>query len=192
MYSGIYKIIGPDRLYIGSAIHIPSRWATHISQLNLGKHGNKHLQRAWNKYGANAFSFEIVEEVKDTDKLLEIEQRWIDAYPFENLYNILTVAGSSKGRVTSEETKEKLRRASLGNKHNVGTVKPITVVEKIKASLKGNTRAAKSYRFINPNGNIVEITNLKAYCKEHGLTYSKMKDLVSGKKAQYMKWIYID
>jgi hypothetical protein len=34
-------------------------------QLRMGNHMNRALQQAWNKHGAEAFSFEVLEVVKD-------------------------------------------------------------------------------------------------------------------------------
>ena len=38
------------------------------------KHGNKHLQRSYNKYGEENFVFEVLEFVEDKNNLLEREQ----------------------------------------------------------------------------------------------------------------------
>jgi len=51
--SGIYKIqstIKHERIYIGSAIYIKSRWAMHRYQLRNNKHSSQKLQRHYNKY----------------------------------------------------------------------------------------------------------------------------------------------
>ena len=70
--SGIYRILcAPSgKAYIGSSKNIVARWAAHRSKLRLNKHGNPHLQYAWNMYGAEAFIFEIVEEL-EPDNLLD-------------------------------------------------------------------------------------------------------------------------
>lgn len=39
-------------------------------QLKMGSHMNKSLQAAWNEHGAEAFAFEVLEEVKDDNPLL--------------------------------------------------------------------------------------------------------------------------
>ena len=60
--SGIYKIENTidGKCYVGSAINIKSRWQCHVSMLSHDKHNNKHLQRAWNKYGSENFTFSII------------------------------------------------------------------------------------------------------------------------------------
>lgn len=51
MKTGIYKIVGPNKIYIGSAAHsIQKRWNEHRCRLNQNQHPNHKLQNAWNKY----------------------------------------------------------------------------------------------------------------------------------------------
>lgn len=102
--SGIYKINveGGSSVYIGSATNLKRRFDLHISQLRNGIHHCIALQRAFIKYGEEAFSFEIL-ELCESETLIEHEQAWIDKT--ENLYNSCKVAGSRKGVKESEETK---------------------------------------------------------------------------------------
>lgn len=78
--SGIYSIIhiSSGKRYIGQAVNIYRRFNTHRSELNSGKHHSILLQRAWNKYGKDAFKFELLEYVTDVSKLEEREQHWMD------------------------------------------------------------------------------------------------------------------
>ena len=108
MNSGIYKItnVANGKFYIGSAVNIKNRFSTHISELNSGTHDNRHLQRAWRKYGKDNFKFEIIENVEDKQLLLEREQFYIDN--FNPDYNICRTAGNTSGRKATDETKLKI------------------------------------------------------------------------------------
>jgi group I intron endonuclease len=114
--SGIYMIqnVVDWKMYIGSAKYIARRWAVHRHNLRNNKSNNVHLQRAWNKYGEDCFRFSVLVYCKP-DELIELEQYFIDG--LNPAYNIQQVAGSSLGRKFSEETKEKLRKASTGHVH---------------------------------------------------------------------------
>lgn len=65
--------------YIGQAHDITWRWSHHKCDLNNNQHHNKHLQSAWNLYGADNFDFSVIEET-DEDKLNEREIYWINYY----------------------------------------------------------------------------------------------------------------
>jgi group I intron endonuclease len=107
MTTGIYKITieGCERFYIGSALDFAKRRSHHISELRGSRHRNTHLQRAYEKYGEDKFSFEIVEECA-TDDLIAREQVWIDKYDFSALINICPTAGNTLGRKHSDETRK--------------------------------------------------------------------------------------
>ncbi len=116
---GIYRIVHAEtgKSYIGSAVNLLRRWSAHWGNLTRNRHHSKHLQSAWNKYGANAFRFECLEIVVAKESLLEREQFWLDhygSYAKERGYNSRTVAHSNAGYVPSAETREKISRAGRG------------------------------------------------------------------------------
>lgn len=119
-YSCVYKITTScsNKVYIGSSVEFDKRVTSHINRLNSNTHPNRHLQAAWNKYGADTFTFECIEEC-DESNLIEREQFWIDYYDAANIqfgYNISPTAGSTLGRPLSEDTKNKIRAKALGRK----------------------------------------------------------------------------
>jgi len=81
--SGIYKILNTlnGRIYIGSAKEFKSRWKSHARHLKSGKHSNKYLQNDFNKCGAEAFEFHILELTEGTQEERKLrEQVYIDQY----------------------------------------------------------------------------------------------------------------
>lgn len=79
--SGIYcirnKIDG--KIYIGRSNNIYLRWSHHKSELRRNIHGNKYLQRSWNKYKEDSFEFNIIEECSEIDSY-ELEKYYINKY----------------------------------------------------------------------------------------------------------------
>lgn len=77
--SGIYTITNTinGKIYYGSSVNIRRRWYIHRATLKRGKHHNPHLQNAWDKYGENAFRFDILKQVP-ADQLLITEQAFLD------------------------------------------------------------------------------------------------------------------
>ena len=86
---GIYQIRNKvdNKIYIGSSKELKIRKSKHFRMLKDGKHDNKHLQRAFNKYGESNFVFEIV-ELCDENEQFVLEQYWIDKFFGKNCYNI--------------------------------------------------------------------------------------------------------
>lgn len=109
--SGIYAIRNSlsGKRYIGSAVDFRGRFKAHRSALRLGKHHSEKLQRAWEKYGEEAFDFILLEVVADKRQLIQREQVWIDAFnACETGYNVSPTAGSSLGRKATFETRKKM------------------------------------------------------------------------------------
>lgn len=166
----IYMIINRinGKKYIGSAKVYSHRINSHKSKLENGKHTNKHLQNAWNKYGSSNFEFSQLEKVGDINKLLEREQYYLDTVLFashknnkfyELGYNKIRIAGSNlgykfteegkrntseghKGIKMSEETKRKLRKINSGkNNRFFGKTHTKESRSKISKASKGIKRS---------------------------------------------------
>lgn len=121
---GIYTITctANGRVYVGSAIEIHNRFRKHIRTLNEGTHHNIHLMRAWEKYGKEAFKFELVESVSDVSLLREREQWWIDHLDVANSgFNICPLAESSLGTKHTEESRQNMINGARGRRRPVLT-----------------------------------------------------------------------
>lgn len=113
--SGIYQIrnIVTGNRYIGSAKCFRVRWNGHRARLVKGTHHSRHLQNAWDRYGAEYFLFEVL-EICEADRLLVREQSWLDLEAPE--YNVCRNAGNTLGRCHSDETKKKIAEKASGRK----------------------------------------------------------------------------
>ncbi len=148
--SGIYRIrcTLTGKVYIGSSLNIDRRLYGHRRHLASGKHVNAHLQAAWNKYGPDAFEFEIVEIVEPTI-LLEVEQFYIDWYQAsdrERGFNIRLKAESNVGLPVSDETRRRISIAQLGHGASAETRAKIGAKHKgktISLEARAKMRAAK-------------------------------------------------
>lgn len=111
MAAGIYSIthVSSGRMYIGSSTRIHFRWNQHRASLNRGDHHSKYLQRVWDKYGSDAFKFQIERECSVSELEL-LEQEYIDTYQPE--FNTCPVSGTTRGIKHSEEHKRKISEAS--------------------------------------------------------------------------------
>ena len=79
----IYRILNTvnDMSYIGITVHASNRKSSHFSLLKQGNHFNNHLQRAYHKYGSEAFSWEIIERLFCIEtEAYEREKYWISQF----------------------------------------------------------------------------------------------------------------
>lgn len=111
--SGIYKIenMVNGKCYIGQAENLHRRINAHINELNGNRHYNTHLQRAWEKYGSDSFTFSVVEEC-DVEALDEREVYYIDFYnAYRDGYNKALGGKSNRGWKHTENSKKKMRES---------------------------------------------------------------------------------
>lgn len=138
MPSGIYQIRNTlnEKCYIGSATHLQQRWAAHRSTLRRGQHRNRHLQRAFDKYGKEAFTFTILEYVEEPEILIEREQYYFDT--LKPKYNIAPIAGNCLGVQHTAEACAKMSAAKMGEQNpNYGKHRSKETLAKISTSMTG-------------------------------------------------------
>ena len=85
---GIYKIenLVNGKIFIGGSKNLPGKFNSFKFQLKLGSYINRELQRDYNEFGEENFSFEVVDylEPKEgadhdyTDDLKVLEKMWLE------------------------------------------------------------------------------------------------------------------
>jgi group I intron endonuclease len=108
---GIYKItnIVNGKVYIGSSKNVEDRINKHKSNLKYKIHINKHLLSAWNKYGEENFSFQILKQMP-LSLLRRAEQFYINKYQSINPkygYNKAVVVSNTWDDLEKEEENKK-------------------------------------------------------------------------------------
>ena len=141
---GIYAIcnIKNGKRYIGSSFDVNRRVKKHLRSLRKGIHDNEYLQRAFDKYGEDAFEIHLLQEC-DEENVLVLEVEWMRKYKSaqrEYGYN-LTEDPSRPGRLC-KEAREKISRQKSGSNHHFWG-KSLSDEHKllVSESLIGNKRA---------------------------------------------------
>ena len=79
---GIFAVRCAGRIWVSASRHLDTQQNGLWFQLRQGGHPNTALQAAWKSHGEAAFTFEVLEEVKDENPLLivsllkEREKHW--------------------------------------------------------------------------------------------------------------------
>ena len=134
--SGIYQIRNTvnGKTYVGSTTSLRRRRAEHLRELAAGRHFNPILQRAWAKYGAQAFVFEVVEVCPREDRHVR-EQHYLDT--LAPAYNVMKVAGEIPVYGATDAMREAVRRHATGNTYRVGKKHSPETIELLRQVHKG-------------------------------------------------------
>lgn len=179
MKSGIYRIrnVVNGKLYIGSTKDFSYRKHCHFKLLKENKHHSIKLQRAYNKYGADKFVFEVIVKCP-VEYLLKVEQWFFDtSFPDYNISktakanyvkkkNVSNFSKKGNPGVRSEKSKKQMSVAAASRKRKVyqidlttyeiiaefasmsETSKTLNIpVAQIKACCHGRNLSAKGYIF---------------------------------------------
>lgn len=212
---GIYQIrcTRNKKVYVGSAVNLRTRWENHLRDLKNGRHHNLHLQQAWNRYGGEAFEFEVLEHV-DIELLLGAEQRWIESTGCTNRtlgFNVrsqATSAGDGIGQtwsgfrdpegnlVTIVNLSDFCRRNHLDFPSMHRLYRGQSKLKSYKGWTHANSVRQRDfvkthYGYIAPDGSAVSpIRNLAAFCRERGLSATHMVAVARGRTTSHRGWTH--
>lgn len=85
------------------------------------------------------------------------------------------IANSNRGKKRSQESRKKMSEAMKGNKNFLGK----TFSEDTLRIL--SEKKAKTWSVMTPEGNIIEVYNMRKFCLDNGLTHSAMSRVMNGK-----------
>lgn len=150
----IYQITNMvnGKYYIGSAGSFERRQWQHKTDLKRNVHKNPRLQAAWNKYGPEAFVFEILETVPEGESQLKAEDVWLSKHVGKpECYNINTGAEAPRlGILLSDAAKANIssgrKGKHAGSEHyRYGQTVSPEVRKKIGASQRGVSKAPRTF-----------------------------------------------
>lgn len=188
--SGIYFITNTinNRCYIGSSHNLSKRKYEHFRTLSKGTHSNNHLQHAYDKYGKDAFTFEVIEEipsqhlVKVENEYLKLVKRLPTWYYNTSLYAQVAM----KGRKHSTASKQKMSLAKMGR---MGVFKGKNHTEEAKAKMgKANIRYFEQHTFKHRDTGEVFVGTRCEFFHKYSLDRSHITELIRGVVKQHKGW----
>ena len=162
--SGIYKLTINNKNYVGMTTNIDRRKRAHTCTLQLGRHRNKYLQNAYNKYGD--FDFEVLEETADW--LSEKEIMWIDKLDTHkgDGYNMKAGGDDNAGEANGAFG---MKRADLAELNRKGQGKSPESILKMRKNKLGLSDGSKNHQWRHD----IKTENLVAD-RDTGMSYRKI------------------
>lgn len=193
--SGIYKIVNKanGKYYVGSSIDLYGgtnrlgRLKCHKSRLCKGLHINSHLQNSWNKHGESNFDFVVIELV-EPNKLLEVEQEYLDIAKVERckVYNIIFTASNSGINI---EYNRRLKMSESGKKK----VFSETHKQNISKFRSGKQTDPTVYKWKNNRTGEEFSGSMFEWYSKYEFTYKWAYRLKSGERKTHKGWMcFID
>jgi len=195
--------------YVGQTIvDVQKRWKRHCWTCTI-KNPRMPIAYAIRKYGKANFRVEQVQVCSSQAELDLAEIDWCNRLNTmsPNGYNLKAGNGrgtfsietrrkislANKGKKVSEETRKKLSVSHKGIKLSQAAKDKLSEFNKGKKLSEEHKKSiaaavAKDYVLVDPNGDIITINNMKAFCEENGYSKSKMSELVNGKRLIYRGW----
>lgn len=197
--NGIYRIrnIENGRVYYGSCTSFKRRYLSHSNLLETNKHGNKFLQNDYNKCGADAFIFEVVEVVEgNKEERLVKEQQYVnEIYDTQKKCynirkNIFDTRVGKKNKLSADPTtderckpfsEERLakHRETLKQAWQDPELRQARKEKNIERWSKFSANITVTHE--ETGEQVVITSSVKQFCKNKGLSYKAFNQLVNGK-----------
>lgn len=103
------------------------------------------------------------------------------------------LSAARRRRKLTPEAKRKIAAAHRGTKRTDEQRRRISEAHKgLKPSPEAARKAAimfaKTYTVVDPEGNVITLTNLRAFCRERDLKFPGMLNMIKGRRSQYKGW----
>lgn len=200
--ASIYLItnITNSKKYVGvtTKANPNKRWTEHKA-FSRDSSSPRHyvLHQAINKHGIDSFTFEVIYRSHDANHTVDVmEPFFIKEYDTfgPNGYN-LTPGGRCPmlGRTHTEETRLKISQNRRGIGHSEeakkrisSSTKGIAKSEKHRTNISAFRKGGDNYRsknwiVVRPDGQELQITNMKNFCRTNNLHPGRMTEVAQGK-----------
>ena len=170
---GIYSITNIINMkkYIGQSVDVKSRIRNHKWALKHGCHYNDHLQKSFDKYGVDAFVFDVVCEC-DENQLDELERFYIALYHcIDPNFGYNAETGGNLNKHWSDELREKMSEKRSGENSGMWGKKHTEETKSImrkKALGRKMTDEAKAKSSISHKGKLAKAL----YCIEADMEFA--------------------
>lgn len=160
---GIYKLVNlaTNQCYVGQSQHVRKRIREHFRLLALNAHHNVKLQRSYNKYGPEVFTWSMEIECGSTEELDKLENAFLQGDAEFDEPAVFNIANEAKipmrGKQHSEKTRAQISRVKRGR------------VEHVTPEYRAKLKAAQQQRFFSDPKFLAKV---KFLVENEGMTYA--------------------
>ncbi len=199
-----------NKKYVGQTIKsIELRWKRHCWSCTL-KANRLAISGAIKKYNKENFKIEQIDYANSLEEANKKEVYWANFYNCfcPNGYNLkaggrkyiyvseetkIKIGNSNRGKKISEETRKRLSDSHKGIKLTEEAKQKLSILNKGKkphknTQLGASQKVCKKYLLISPENIIVEVVNMKKFCKEKNIHPASMSAVVQGHKESCKGW----
>lgn len=198
MKTGIYLILNTvtGTAYVGQAQNIEKRFKEHKGELRRNNHYNSRLQRSYNKYGLENFTFATLEIVSNIKHLTGYENSYLDYYRSlpGGTYNAPGPAefpsrGIKRSKEYVKRMSDRLKGRPSPKRGKSGT--PHTVESRKKLQ---DAQFKKAIEAIDDTGNIVKKYKSLKDAERDGYHRANIRKCINGicKTCNGLFWRYSD
>lgn len=176
----VYRIVcfPASKMYIGRTEYIPKRRSDHFTALRRQSHFNKHLQNAYNLYGAHSFYFEILEKGILRQNIDEREQYWIAHFDsFHNGYNA-TPGGETSAYFGIPCTWNGVEYPSIQKAAHANSVSDATMKYRLTRGYKSDADITRPYQLKPCVWNGVKYPSISAAAKSNHVDVDLMQSRI--------------
>jgi len=154
---GIYKITNvlTNQCYVGQSQGVRKRVTEHFRLLRSGKHSNPKLQRSYNKYGPEAFTWSMEVECDTPEELDKLENAFLQGDAEFDEPTVFNIANEAKvpmrGKRHSGETRLQISNAKRGRVEHVTPEYRIKLKEAQTRRFFADPKFVEKVRFLIEN-----------------------------------------
>ena len=123
------------KVYVGKTEHSDpiERWREHIADYTKDRCKDRALYRAFNKYGVENFSFNVIDQSNDSIQLSKLEEKYIESFNSYHAGYNMTFGGDGKTYIDSDKLMYVYTHTlSVSKTSNILGCHPATVSDKVK------------------------------------------------------------
>lgn len=193
---GIYMILcsANGKIYIGSSTDLRARFYSHRHRLNNNKHKAEHLQNAYNLYGADTFTFVVLEHCPVED-IVNYEQKFIDEfkpYKREIGFNTRKVAEVNLGCKRTEEQKDHMRWLAKNrppaSQITRDRIREMWVKKWDSRTARSIRETGKTFTIVSPTGETFTSCGIRDFARKNNLCVTTLRKVIQGRLLTVSGW----